>query len=171
MEDSEWGGESPLQSGGREAQTSPPDGVPGLQIQTKEETEVRGSGPGLLRQPRPQHDGEAGGWGGVRHSCQEETHPELRVQLLLLFLLDHLVLLLHHLQPAGGRPRESLLHLPQPEPESWLLPASAHSSVEGAFQPRNGEISFANFKSFFEFLNSIEMGENSKYLKHLLLKS
>ena len=61
MEDSERGGESALQSRGRAVETPPPDGIPGLQIQTKEETEVRGSGPGLLRQPRPQHDGEAGG--------------------------------------------------------------------------------------------------------------
>ena len=171
MEDSEWGGESALQSGGREAATAPPDGVPGLQIQTKEETEVRGPAPGLHWQPRPQHDGEAGGGGGVRHARQEETHPELRVQLLLLFLLLFFLLVLYHLQSAGGCTRESLLHLSQPEPESWLLPTSAHSSIEGAFQPRNGEITLANFKSFFEFLNSIEMGENSKYLKHLLLKS
>ena len=65
MEDSERGGESALQSRGRAVETPPPDGIPGLQIQTKEETEVRRPGPGpvLLSQPRPKDDGQAGGGG------------------------------------------------------------------------------------------------------------
>ena len=46
---------------------------------------------------------------------------------------------------AGGGAGESLLHLSQPEPESGLLPTSADASIEGSFQPRNGEIACATF--------------------------
>ena len=59
MEDSERGGESALQSRGRAVETPPPDGIPGLQIQTKEETEVRHRGGSAGAQLRPGR-GQAG---------------------------------------------------------------------------------------------------------------
>ena len=136
MEDSDRGGESSLQSGGGEAATAAPDGVPGLQIQTQEATEVWR--PAGQRQSRPQHQhGEAGDGGGVRHTSQEETRPEFGLEEGANTVVQ---LLLHHvLHLADGGAGESLLHLPPAEPQSGLLPTSTHSTIQGAFQPRNGE--------------------------------